>query len=105
MPSVTIKGSPKGGGIQVSSMLEVSWPCVFKCMMSIAIGTYHGRVLLSGLLSMACSACFPIEPRTTISEMAPFTMDWGLPPLITNCENALQQDFMEVFLQLRLLAI
>jgi hypothetical protein len=33
----------------------------------------HGGMLLTGLLSMACSACFLIEPRTTISEMAPLT--------------------------------
>ena len=69
MPSVTIKGSPKGGGIQVSSMLEVSWPCVFKCMMSIAIGTYLPWkgvafwLALHGLLSMLSYRTQDYHPR------------------------------------------
>lgn len=28
-------------------------------------GRSHGGTLLTGLVSMACSACFPKEPRTT----------------------------------------
>jgi hypothetical protein len=34
----------------------------------------HGGVLLTGLLPLACSACFLIEPRTTSLGMAPPTM-------------------------------
>ena len=37
------------------------------------------RELLPGLLLMACSACFLIEPRTTSPGMAPLTMGWALP--------------------------
>jgi hypothetical protein len=41
------------------------------------------RVLLTGLLPLACSACCLAEPRTTTSpEMAPPTV--GPPHLITN---------------------
>jgi hypothetical protein len=57
----------------------------------------HGGMLLTGLLPLACSACFLIEPKTTSPGMAPPTM--GLPGLITNWENALQLDLMEAFLQ------
>ena len=39
----------------------------------------HGGLLLPGLLSMACSACLLIEPRTTSPGMAPPTMGWALP--------------------------
>jgi hypothetical protein len=39
----------------------------------------HGRVLLTGLLPLACSACFLIEPRTTSPGLAPPTMGWALP--------------------------
>ena len=35
-------------------------------------------VLLTGLLLMACSACFLTEPRTTCPGMTPPTMDWAL---------------------------
>jgi hypothetical protein len=35
--------------------------------------------LLTGLLLVACSACFLIEPRTTSPGMAPPTMGWALP--------------------------
>jgi hypothetical protein len=42
------------------------------------------RVLLTGLLPLACSICFLIEPRTTSPGMAPPTRGWALPPLITN---------------------
>ena len=44
----------------------------------------HGRLLLSGLLHMACSACFLIEPNDTTQH------GLGPPTLITNWENALQ---------------
>jgi len=40
----------------------------------------HGGMLLTGLLPLACSACFLIEPRTTSPGMAPLTMGWVLPP-------------------------
>jgi hypothetical protein len=33
------------------------------------------------LLPLACSACFLIAPRATITERAPFTVGWGLPHL------------------------
>jgi hypothetical protein len=36
------------------------------------------RVLLTGLLPMACSACFVIKPRTTSTGVAPPTMGWAL---------------------------
>ena len=39
----------------------------------------HGGVLLTGLLPMACSACFLVEPRTTSPGMALPTMGWALP--------------------------
>jgi hypothetical protein len=39
----------------------------------------HGGMLLTGLLIMACSACFLIEPRTTSPRMASPTMGWALP--------------------------
>jgi hypothetical protein len=38
----------------------------------------HGGMLLTGLLSLACSACFLTEPRTASPGMAPFTMVWAL---------------------------
>jgi hypothetical protein len=34
----------------------------------------EGRMLLTGLLPLACSACFLIEPRTPSPAMAPPTM-------------------------------
>ena len=39
----------------------------------------HGGVLLTGLLPVACSTCFLIEPRTTRAGMTPPTMGWALP--------------------------
>jgi hypothetical protein len=53
----------------------------------------HGGMLLTGLLLLACSACFLIEPKTTSPGMVPPTRD--LSPLITNWENALQLDLLE----------
>jgi hypothetical protein len=38
------------------------------------------RVLLTGLLPLACSACCLIEPKTTSPGMAPPTLGWALPP-------------------------
>jgi hypothetical protein len=38
----------------------------------------HEGVSFTGLLSMACSACFLAEPRTTSTGMAPPTMAWRL---------------------------
>ena len=60
----------------------------------------HGGMLLTGLLPLACSACFRIEPSATSPGMAPPTM--GPPHLITNWENALQLDPMEAFPQGRI---
>jgi hypothetical protein len=63
------------------------------------------RVLLTGLLPMAYSACFLIEPRTTRSGMAPDTMGWVLPhqPLIKKIppQACLQPNFMEAIPQFR----
>jgi hypothetical protein len=44
----------------------------------------YKRVLLTGLLPMACLACFLLEPRTTSPGVAPPTVIWVLPyqPLI-----------------------
>ena len=39
----------------------------------------HERVLLIGLLPIACSAWFLIDPRSTWTGMAPPTMGWVLP--------------------------
>lgn len=44
-----------------------------------AYAELHGGVLLTGLLHMAYSACFLIEPRTNRPGMAPLTMVWALP--------------------------
>jgi hypothetical protein len=55
------------------------------------------------IASLACSACFLIEPKTTNPEMVPPTK--GPPPLITNWENALQLDLMKAFPQLKLLSL
>jgi hypothetical protein len=66
-----------------------------------ADGRGHGGMLLTGLLPLACSACFLIETKTTSPGMAPYAM--GPSPLITNRENALQLDLMEAFPQLKLL--
>jgi hypothetical protein len=60
-------------------------------------------MFFTGLLPLACSACSLIEPKTTSPEMVPPTR--GLPPLITNWENALQLDLMEAFPQLKLLSL
>lgn len=35
----------------------------------------HGGVLLPGLLPLACSACFPLEPRPTSPQVALATID------------------------------
>jgi hypothetical protein len=39
----------------------------------------HGGMLHSGLLPLACSICFHIEPKTTSPGMTPLKMDWALP--------------------------
>jgi hypothetical protein len=39
----------------------------------------HGGMLLTGLLIMACSPCFLIEPRANSPGMALPTMGWALP--------------------------
>jgi hypothetical protein len=60
-------------------------------------------MLLTGLLPLACSACFLIESRTTSPGMAPPKM--GPPPLVINWENALQLDLIAAFSQLKLLSL
>jgi hypothetical protein len=55
----------------------------------------HGGMLFTGLLPLAYSACFLIEPKTTSPGMAPPKM--GAPLLSTIWENALQLDLMEAF--------
>ena len=62
----------------------------------------HRGVLLTGLLPVACSACFLIELRTTSPGLAPPTMGWALPHWSI---NALQLDLMEEFSQLKLLLL
>jgi hypothetical protein len=47
----------------------------------------HGGMLFPGLLPLAYSACFFIEPKTTSPGMVPPTR--GPPPLITNLEKCL----------------
>jgi hypothetical protein len=63
----------------------------------------HGGMLLTGLLPLACSACSPIEPKTTSPEMV--TPTRGLSLLITNWENAPQLDLIEALAQLKLLSL
>ena len=41
--------------------------------------TGHGELLLAGLLLMAPSACFVIEPRTTSPGMASLAVGWTFP--------------------------
>ena len=57
-------------------------------------------MLLTGLLPMACSASFLIEPRTTSPGMVP-PMSWALPYLSLTKKNALQaylqSDLTEAF--------
>jgi hypothetical protein len=60
-------------------------------------GRGHWGVLFIGLLPLARSACFLIEPRTTSPGMAPPTM--GPPLLITNWEKDLQLDLKEALPQ------
>jgi hypothetical protein len=45
------------------------------------------------------------KPRTISPGMAPPTMGWVLPPLITNGENALQLDLVAAFPQRKLLSL
>jgi hypothetical protein len=40
----------------------------------------YGGMLLTGLLPLACSACFLVEPKTTSPGIAPPIMAWALPP-------------------------
>jgi len=40
----------------------------------------RGGMLLTGLLLLACSACFLMEPKITSPGMAPPTMGWTLLP-------------------------
>ena len=45
----------------------------------------HEGVLLPGLFSLACSACFLVAPRTNWPRVAPPTVGWTPPPIsITN---------------------
>jgi len=37
------------------------------------------RSAANDLLPKACSACFPVEPRTTSPAMVPPTVGWALP--------------------------
>jgi hypothetical protein len=63
----------------------------------------HGGMLLTGLLLLACSACFLIEHKTTSSEMESTT--GGPLPFITNSENASQMDLLEALPHLKLLCL
>ena len=61
----------------------------------------HGKVLLTGLLPLACSACFLINPRTTCSVIASPTVGWALPPTPISKkmppQACLQANLMETF--------
>lgn len=50
----------------------------------------HQGVILTGLLPIACSACFLMETRTTSPGMSSLTIGWPLPhwPLIEKCLTA-----------------
>jgi hypothetical protein len=63
----------------------------------------RGGMFLTGLLSLPCSACSLIEPKTISPGMVPPTM--GPLPLVTSWENALQIDLMEAFPHLKLLSL
>jgi hypothetical protein len=63
----------------------------------------HGGMFFTGLLPLACSACFLIKSKTTNPEMVPPTR--GPLPLITNWENAPQLDLMEALPQLKFLSL
>jgi len=39
----------------------------------------HGKMLFTGFLTLACSACFLLEPKTTRPEMVPPTMSYAFP--------------------------
>ena len=55
----------------------------------------HGRVLLTGLLLIACSVYFFIEPRTTSQGW--HHPQWARPPYeFFNLKNALQLDLTEI---------
>jgi hypothetical protein len=47
----------------------------------------HGGVLLAGLLPMACSACFLIEPRTISLGVAPPMMGW-----VFSCQSLIKKN-------------
>jgi hypothetical protein len=49
----------------------------------------HEGVLFTGLLLVAPSACFLIEPKTTSPEVSSFTIGW-IPTSIINQENVPQ---------------
>jgi hypothetical protein len=60
-------------------------------------GRGYGGVLLPGLLPLACSACFLVDPRITSTGMAP--PQWAEPfPSLRKCFTA---DHMEASSQLR----
>ena len=63
------------------------------------------RVLLTGLLPMACSFCFLTESMTTSSRMASPRVDWALPHWSLIEKSTLQLDLMDAFPQLRCLPL
>lgn len=66
----------------------------------------HGGVLLNGLLIMACSVCFLVEPKTTSSDLEP--LPWAesspisksFPPSVI-FKKVLQLDFIEAFISIK----
>lgn len=73
---------------------------------TLAAGTEHGGMLLSGMLSWACSATFFIQPRPTCLGMTLPTVRVGPPLSVSNEESApsqscLQDNLVETILQLK----
>lgn len=62
----------------------------------------HGEVLSTVLIHMTCSGCLILEPRTTMSEMAPHRMGWALLHW-SLIKKILRAEFYAEFAQTRLL--
>lgn len=72
---------------------------------TLAAGTKHGGTLLTGMLSLVCSAIFFIQPRPICLGMALPTVRVGSPLSISSEESdpqsCLQDNLMETILQLK----
>jgi hypothetical protein len=83
--------------------IQLTLPHCCSSPKEVRTGTQTGQKAGADAEAMEGLACFLIEPKTTSPEMVPPTRP--PPPLITNWENALQLDIMEVFPQLKLLSL